>query len=69
VEIGWGDACMTVTTSAPLGGNATFLVRFADGLRLTVPETRPDLSVMVPGCNGAVMQPTPTLFVSAPLRS
>jgi len=69
LEIGWSDACQRLTTSAPQGGDAGFVVRFADGLRLAVPETPPDRSVVVPGCNGAAMQPTPSLFVSAPLRA
>jgi len=69
VEIGWGDACMNLTSSAPVSPKATFLLRFRDGMRLIVPETPPDRTVVVPGCNGAVLHPTPRLFVTPMLRS
>jgi Protein of unknown function (DUF4232) len=68
LEIGWSDACMTVTTTAPSSRFATLRIRFRDGLSMVVPETPPDRSVVVPGCNGVVTRPTPAIVVSRFLR-
>ena len=68
LEIGWGDDCMTVTTTAPSSPDATLRVRFRDGLSMVVPETPPDRTAIVPGCNGVVTRPTPAIFVSRFLR-
>jgi Protein of unknown function (DUF4232) len=66
VEIGWRSSCPTPAT-APERRQATLLVRFRSGLRLSVPDTPADRGVSVPGCGEAV-QPPPWIAVSRLLR-
>jgi hypothetical protein len=68
VEVGWSNACQRAMTTPPSSKDATLRVRFRNGLSMIVPETAPDRSVITPGCNGIMMRPTPTVFVSGFLR-
>lgn len=68
VELAWQDACPRPAL-APTTGAVTFVLRFANGLRLTAAESSPDVpGPALPGCGEAV-SPAPSVLVSGLLQN
>jgi hypothetical protein len=67
VELLWSDFLCPRPAAAPRTGSVVFVLRFPDGLRVTAPESSPDVpGPALPGC-GEVVRPQPVVAVSRPL--
>lgn len=69
VELSWSDFLCPRPAAAPTTGSVVFVLAFPDGVRVTAPESSPDVpGPALPGC-GEVDRPPPFVAVSPPLRS